>query len=666
MGLRRVRLQGWETPLALLGVVILSYGLWIPWFGLFGNDVPYLWYYHLLGPWGPGEFASVDRPISALLYAVSTFLFGETVWLYHVFLLILRWLSGVLLWWLMGLVWPDRKREAALAAFLFVVYPGFRQNPVSLEFILHIFVLDMFLLSTGLMLLAALRVQPGPWWRYRGAGLLVLASTLLAGNLFFLEYFIGLEILRPIFLWIILRREGLRGRQLWQRLMLVWMPVLLMVAAFLFWRVVIFSFPTYKPVLLDRLREDPLSALAGLVQIAAKDTWTAFGAAWLQTLRLPEGRRSLLLALALGGAAAALVILLWWRSSKTVSPPAAAHWGVTLLGIGGLAMLAGGSIFWLTNIPVSLDFPWDRSTLSFMLGASLAVTGVLEMVLNSRARPGFAALLVALAVMMHFTNAREYRAEWRKLQDFFWQLTWRAPGLEPGTLALFDVIPLNRYSDTDLSAMLNWTYAPNLHQRQIPYKFFDLTLRLDTEYTGLPGLEKGLPVTHNHRGVQFSTTTDSLLVVHYDPPDCLKVFSPYDAALPGLSNNLARTLPLSNLDLIFTSAAPAVPPAQLGTEPAHGWCYSYQKAGLALQQGDPAAAAALGDEALASGLSPEDPAEWLPFIEAYLVSDQPEKARALSDEVRKDSRLQPALCATIRRTNTPGSVDLSNDLGCQP
>src|SRR5512143_3303709 len=119
-------LTSWATPLALLGIVLLSYGLWIPWMGLFGNDLPYLWYYHLLGPWGPGEFASVDRPFSAMFYAASTFLFGERVWLYHVFLLALRWLSAVLLWWLLGLLWPERKQEASIAALLFAVYPGFR------------------------------------------------------------------------------------------------------------------------------------------------------------------------------------------------------------------------------------------------------------------------------------------------------------------------------------------------------------------------------------------------------------------------------------------------------------------------------------------------------------------------------------------------------------
>jgi hypothetical protein len=233
----RDRIMGWAVPLALLGVVLLSYGLWIPWWGLFGNDLPYLWYYHLLGPMGPGEFAAMDRPVSALFYAAATLLFGEHVWLYHVLLLLLRWLSSVLLWWVLRIVWPERNQEAMLAALLLAVYPGFRQNPVALEFILHLVVLDLFLVSLGATLLSA--CHP----RHRIT--LGIVSAVGAAGLFSLEYFIGLEILRPIFLWIITRRQGLAGRRQWKQILLAWLPALVVVILFLFWRNGIVSPPRH-------------------------------------------------------------------------------------------------------------------------------------------------------------------------------------------------------------------------------------------------------------------------------------------------------------------------------------------------------------------------------------------------------------------------------------
>lgn len=656
----RGRRLDWAVPVALLGIVGLSYGLWIPWWGLFGNDLPYLWYYHLLGPMGPGEFAAMDRPVSALFYAVVSLAFGENVWPYHVLLLALRWLSAVLLWWVMKIVWPERRQEAALAAMLFAVYPGFRQNPVALEFILHFAVLDLFLASLGATLLCALS--------QRRFILLALFSAVGAAGLFSLEYFIGLEILRPILLWVVTRRQGLAGRRQWNRLFKAWLPALAVVILFLFWRVVIFSFPTYKPVLLDELRASPPAALEALARRVVQDVWTAAAASWGQVFRAPAGRRQILLFAALAAAGAAFVIYIFRRSAAVhAGPPASAvpgnyrFWGETALGIGLLAMLAGGSIFWLTGIPVSLEFSWDRSTLSFMLGVSLAAAGLFEMLVVPRYRPVLAAVLVGLAIGMHFQNALEYRAEWQKLQKFFWQLTWRAPGLEPGTLILFDVIPLNRYSDSDLTALLNWTYEPNLATRQIPYKFFDLTIRLDSEHLGISSLERDVPVEHNHRGTFFRTTTSNTLALVFDPPACLRILGPNDALLSDLPERLARALPVTRLEQIRLEAAGVRPPDQLGPEPAHDWCYYFERADLARQNGDWAGAAALGEEAFSKGLRWEDPVELLPFIEGYARAGMWEKARELSQEAGKRSGLLPSLCALWDRAGE----DLSGEAEAQ-
>jgi hypothetical protein len=458
------------------------------------------------------------------------------------------------------------------------------------------------------------------------------------------------------------------------------------VLVFLAWRIFIFSFPTYKPVLLQELRARPLVGLLHLGQSAGRDLWTALAAAWLQTLHFPDGRRTLLVYLALAAGGLGLVWLLWRHLWKAKDLPAGRQvWGEIAFGIGLAAMLAGGSIFWLTGIPVSLEFPWDRSTLPFMLGACLALTGLIEMAFTPRYRPVVAAGLVALAIGMHFANAQEYRAEWQKLQDFYWQLTWRAPQLEPGTLLMFDVIPLNRYSDNDMTAFINWTYAPASHSNQIAYKFFDLNLRLDTDYAGLPGLEKDLPVEIAHRGVMFKSMTGSSLAVMYNPPACLKILAPDDVSLPGVTDRLAKVLPMTRLEQVRASVDPVRPPAQLGPEPAHGWCYYFQKAELARQQQDYARVATLADQAFsapatagpapAGKIYPGDPAELLPFIEGYALSGNPEQAQALSQEAGKQARLRPALCNVwqqISAAASPGTTvqdtarNVRSELNCPP
>lgn len=650
---------GLVTAGLLLGAAVLCYGLWIPKLGLYGNDLAYLYYYHLLGAWGPGLFASIDRPASALFYAITTGVLGESLWPYHIFLLLLRWLSGVLLVWVLRLVWPERQVETAVAGLLFVVYPGFRQNPIAVEFILHFAVLDLFLLSLGAGLrVARLEQQNREYWRW-----LVLTAVGAAG-LFWAEYFIGLEILRPVLLWIVTRRSGLTGRVQWRRVLLAWLPALAVAAAFVFWRVFIFAFPTYQPVLLENFAANPLAALAGLATAVVRDLHTAVGLAWRQTLDLPDNRTWLPIWLAVIAAGFSLTLAALWfltrrkparqksRTAQTLPAglliPTRFAWGARLAGIGIIAMLAGGVPFWVAGIPVTVEFPWDRSTLAFLLGASLLVAGLLA-VLPLQAQAVLAAGLVALAGGTHFLNAQEYHQEWRKLQNFAWQLTWRVPGLEPGTLVLFDTIPLNRYSDNDLTALLNWTYAPEHTSRQIPYKSFDLTIRLDEAQAGLPGLEKNLPVEHNHRGLFFKTTTSQSLALDYNPPGCLMLPGPQEAGLPGLSDGLRDALTITNLDQVRAEGS-ARPPAVLGPEPEHGWCYFYQKASLAIQQGDDQSAAVLGDQARAAGLQAARPVEMLPFIKGYAQIGRWEQAQAWTEQAVLRSAgsqqdMAPTLCA---------------------
>ncbi len=64
-----------------------------------------------------------------------------------------------------------------------------------------------------------------------------------------------------------------------------------------------------------------------------------------------------------------------------------------------------------------------------------------------------------------------YRDENQKMADYFWQLAWRAPGLEKGTI-LVSAIPLNRYSDSDLTPVVNWQYSPDLKGYAYDYKYF--------------------------------------------------------------------------------------------------------------------------------------------------------------------------------------------------
>jgi hypothetical protein len=129
--------------------------------------------------------------------------------------------------------------------------------------------------------------------------------------------------------------------------------------------------------------------------------------------------------------------------------------------------------------------------------------------------------------------------------------------------------------------------------------------------------------------------------------------------LPLVPENTLRALPLSNPSQILpeTLSRPAVMPALLGTEPEHRWCFTYQKADLARQQGAWETVAQLGDQAFSVPLLPDDPYEYLPFIEAYARLGRIKDARLYTRQVAADMPfLRPALCAIWMRAQEQAGV----------
>jgi hypothetical protein len=87
----------------------------------------------------------------------------------------------------------------------------------------------------------------------------------------------------------------------------------------------------------------------------------------------------------------------------------------------------------------------------------------------------------------------------------------------------------------------------------------------------------------------------------------------------------------------------------LSPEPAHTWCYLYEKADLARQVNDWQKVTELGDLAAGSLLEPADLSEYLPFIEGYAHLLNWVKAASLSEKMNTDAELYPVLCATWKR-----------------
>lgn len=685
-------------PGGLLLLTIASFGLMIPWLGFYWDDWPVLLTAKLRGFAGFWEFYDYDRPFSAWTYVLLLPLLGDQTAAWHITSLILRWLTAWAAAWSLSGLWPERKPEAWLAASLFAVYPLFTQQAISVAYSQHWICYLLSVYSLGAMIWSQRAFQAGKLRQSALLGASGVVACLL--GLLTMEYFAGLELLRPLILWWLIRSPGsgavgatmtsnvsaassvtVPTREALTRLAKTWLPYLVSLAAFSLWRIFFFT-PTDAseakvPVLVLQFPGAPLATVLHLAQIALVDLVEILVNVWaaiLQPADLVLQDLSVMVSWGVGLlSAATLYLALRHARDRAEVDPQASAWGRRALVLGLAAVLAGPLPAWLTDRQVINGTYSDRFGLPAMLGAGLLFVALFTWLAPSwRKRVFLASLLVGLSVGQHLRTANEYRWSWTKQTRFYWQLSWRAPAIQPHTAIVSDgeIFPLVGLYSTAAGIILLYPNA-NLPEDQLPYYFYSLgrQFRHDMSTFLTPS-----PLVTHFRMYHFEGNTQDSLVIQYEPEqnDCLHVLSPRDANVPGLPVLTAQALQNSNLSRILDQPSPGYPHQTLfGPEPERGWCYLYQKASLAAQLNDWQRVVDLADQAQEQGYSmgvdeSDTPFEWLPFIEGYAHSGRWQQAQDLT---RQAQSYQPGLIASICdlwRSLPPGSErnQFLQELGC--
>ncbi len=642
-------------PWFLLAAAILAYGLFLWQYGFYWDDLPISWIRYQLGAEAMTVYFSTSRPVWGALYQITTRLIPQVPIYWEIFALLWRWLGAVILWAIIRQLWPDRRQMAVIVSLFFLLYPGFNLQWVSF-LSSHFFIVICIFLFSYLLMLWALK-RPDRFWPLSLAALLF--SVL---NLWMMEYFYFLELIRPFIIFYTLYQLEQQPRfwRIVRRTFVIWFPYLLIFLTNVFYRTFVFTNVAYQNELIASLRADPFHTLLALLQQIGSDLWLVSVEAWQQVFHLPVAAingplTTLLYWLVVAAVGILIFVLLFQRRDERWSYRPAL-WAI---GIGFVAMVLGGGPFWLATLKVGLAFPASRFTMSFMLGISLLFAGLLELI-PARVRLFFVVVLVALAAGKHILLGDEFRRDWQVQKNLFWQMAWRVPGLKPNTLVLMNE-ELSYYADNSISAALNWIFAPDNHSSHIDYVLLYPTNRLRSP--SLPALQPDLPVTFGYIAGQFNGNTSQTLAVYFSPPGCLRVLDPDIERLnhlipePSLMRYAAR---LSSLDLI-TQQQTARMPDVYNPEPAHGWCYYFEKADLAGQFGEWEQVVKLGDQAFALNDFPNDPIERFVFIEGYAHAGDWERAIKLSRQSYQVSKdyVGPPLCRLWKRigTETSGGVE---------
>lgn len=679
--LEKQTLPAWASPVALFAICLLAYGLFIPGQGFYQDDWHFVYYAYTRGAAGLIELLNYDgHPLAAALYVPSFQLLGFNPVAWQIYSLVWRWLAVAAFWLVLHRLWPEKRRETFTAAAIYAIYPLFTLQPQAVSYF-EIWISHFLLAASFLFTIEALK-QPKRFWL-----LTSLAVFLKLLHFFSSEYTWGMELMRPVLIWMLLPALPTRRRLL--KTFQLYLPFLLPLAAMLFWRGVLYQSPVEarsQARMLTELLAHPLAGLQTLTLNAIPDFFHILFSSWFKTLDplfLNFSKRFNLLAsgLALVSALSCFAFL------SRLSGPQPAPETETKSGVGGMFLLGGvGLVFGMIPFYAAGYFillkiePWNgRFVLGSMPGAALILAALLETWLATpKKRMAAAALLVGLGIGWHARIGNDFQNAWEKQKNFYEQWVWRVPALTPNTAIIAEGEVLPVMGDYPTSFAFNSVYqVDRTPAGQIPYWFFAIT----SNFAGrIEQLNQGTPLLEKRHSTTFAGQSRESLYFSFEPQSnqCLWIvrpeyndYTPFSDSLGllGTQNAFNRIQKEPQVDFALLKTF-------FGTEKTQPWCYYFEKAELARQFGDWPEVTQLWQTASQAGLKPGHGLEYLAFIEAFARQGEWETARSLSISAHKTSQsMYSVLCPLWKKlaTETPDNPakdpavrDLQEKLLCQP
>ncbi|RPI93667.1 MAG: hypothetical protein EHM40_09105 [Chloroflexi bacterium] len=605
------------------------------------------------------EIYQIDRPARAYVMQFVYNMFGDRVIYYHLSAYLFRLLASWALFWALDMIWPGHRKPNFLIALLLLIYPGFLSQFNPIDYQAQILSLCLAAASIAFTV-RAIKVQN------RGSRLAWTGLAILTGIIYpaLVEYMLGLEILRlSLIVQLALQENNSAPRETLRKAAGLWLPFLSAPVLFLVWR--FFFFETERRATdlgaqFGQLFASPLAGLWWLVNWI-QDAFRVVLLAWTVpfynlafNLRLKDFLTGMGLAVVV-----VLLVLIGWldlgkRDRKTFTDETDPNWKKQIL-------LAGLLTAFIALLPVILvnrhaDFgDYSRYTLASAAGAGMIVTVFLLSIHSARWRTALIAILVFAASFTHYANAARAVEETENVRDFWWQVAWRAPDIQPGTTLVASYPVGAIQEDYFIWSPANFIYYPEKqNQTPIQLKLPAAVLTDDVVRQILVGKGEETPL---RRGNELTRNFGKVLVMTQASANaCVRLI---DGSSPDLSIGDPQRILLiaskSKLDNVLSGADQPVPPASIfGVEPEHDWCFYYQKADLARQQGDWEEIVRLGAETAKLGLHPNDQIELMPFLQAYAFLGDRKQVKGLSTRINTQLFYQNQACNQLSSMDDRG------------
>lgn len=596
---------------------------------------------------------SGDRPGRALAMIPLFSLFGFEPFYYHLSAYLFRFLGGICLYWALRMLWPQKRFSTLATALLFTVYPGFLSQINAIDYQSHILGLFLALLSVALTIKSILTIERTP-------RLLFVAASILAGwgYLSQMEYFIGMEAFRFAIIFVLIwRMQGESVRHKLMKGIIASLPFLMIAGGFLIWRLFFFVAErkaTDIGLQVSQIFSSPLTLLWWLNYLI-QDMFSVVLVAWglpVYILAFPLRLRDVMSAFGWAGLAVLLAVFGMRRVDAQIRENESeaeadsgrsqeALWLSLISIIGGLLPVI------LVNRHVTLP-DYSRYTLIASVGAALLLVTVIENISSRTVRTAVLGFFIAVAVMTHYGNAVKAVNETLATRNFWWQVAWRAPQIQPGVTLIASYPGSSLSEDYFIWGPANLIYYPEKQEAnpveiQIPAAVLtdDVVLEISTNGGVETPLRRGNYLERDFGNVLVmiqSRSNGCVRIINGDVPE----LSPSD------QHRLLLIAPYSRLENVVTEGEFQTPPEVVfGQEPEHDWCFYYQKADLARQRGEWEQIPDLLKEALDHGYYPEDGLEWMPFLQANAVLGNVDKMRSTAKLVTTDKFLRLQVCGIM-------------------
>lgn len=604
------------------------------------------------------------RPIRGPLYQLLFSLFGIHPLPYHLLLYMWRLLGGLGAFWLFSLLWPKQRTFNAFTALLVTIYPGFLWWTGGFEF-------QAYVLSFGLAIYSIVFTLKAIGSTVKGKWLLWTALAIVTGWIYLalVEFAIGMEAFRLLAIFVFVSHTDM-GRNFWGQVVAsvrAAAAFLVIPVSFVIWYQ--FFFENWRSaqkasVQFLQLISSPLNALWAAIRLfrsAVSVSVLAWSMPFYQNF-FNNRMKDLGLALVF----AFFVIMISFLFERFVSKKMdntiieSNNWRTEAFWIGLLGIIAGVMPIIMANRIVELS-RLSHYALPASLAGAVLVNVIVFTISSHKVRQFVLLAIIGLAVLTHHGAAANSITDAKVINEFWWQVTWRAPSIQTDNdTTLVVLYPGVNYTDGSEVAWApaNLIYYPEKQEKApilVPLAATRLESKTLTDlfvgnatYHKEDLIVKFTSIYLNYKNILILTQPSTQACVHAIDSRWPEI-SIADGAyvMVGASK--------SNIKNIIPNGESPMPPSILfGDEPAHDWCYYYQKASLARQRGDWEEVVKIDDTAEKNGLHPNDQIELMPFVQAYAYLGNMKKVKQISTRINTEVFYKQQACQILSEMDKSG------------